>query len=239
MTSPVQVVRALWDAYEAGGLDAMCEAAGDDVVWQPYLTPGRVYRTTTELRAALRDLESQGIRFDVRLHSLEDRGGTVLASGMLRVESGGEVEEREAHWTYHFRHGRLWRQSAHTSREEALDALTALRGMGAAFGIAEEPGAHGESVVRVQGELDIATAPDLERAVLRPRAPGEDVVLDLAGLRFMDSTGLRILLRARTEARTGRWNLYLRNVPDNVQRLFSISGVEETVPPPPPPELAD
>ena len=93
-------------------------------------------------------------------------------------------------------------------------------------------------VFAVGGELDIATAPDLERAVLRRRAPGDDVVLDLAGLRFMDSTGLRILLRARTEARTGRWNLYMRNVPDNVQRLFSISGVEETVPPPPPPELA-
>jgi anti-anti-sigma factor len=238
MTSPVQVVRALWDAYEAGGLDAMYEAAGDDVVWQPHLTPGRVYRTTTELRAALRDLESQGIRYDVRLHTLEDRGGTVLASGTLKVESGGQVEEHEAHWTYHFREGRLWRQSTHPSREEALDALTALRAMSAAFGVAEEPGAHGESVVRVHGELDIATAPDLERAVLRPRAPGEDVVLDLADLRFMDSTGLRILLRARTEARTGRWNLYLRNVPDNVQRLFSISGVEETVPPPPPPELA-
>jgi anti-sigma B factor antagonist len=110
--------------------------------------------------------------------------------------------------------------------------------MSTAFGVAEEQGAHGESVVRVQGELDIATAPDLERAVLRPRPPGENVVLDLAGLRFIDSTGLRILLRARTEARTGRWNLYLRNVPDNVQRLFTISGVAETVPPPPPPELA-
>jgi anti-sigma B factor antagonist len=238
MNSPVQIVRALWDAYEAGGLDAMYEAAGDDVVWQPHLTPGRVYRTTTELRAALRDLESQGIRYDVRLRSLEDRGGTVLASGTLRVESGGEVEEREAYWTYHFRGGRLWRQSTHPSREDALDALLALRTMSTAFGVAEEQGAHGESVVRVQGELDIATAPDLERAVLRPRPPGEDVVLDLAGLRFIDSTGLRILLRARTEARTGRWNLYLRNVPDNVQRLFTISGVAETVPPPPPPELA-
>lgn len=232
------MVRAMWDANDAGGLDAMYAAGGDDVVWQPYLTPGRVYRTTTELRAALRDLESQGFRFEARLHGLEDRGGTVLASGTWRQVVGDDVEESDAHWTYHFRDGRLWRVSTHPSREDAIDALTALRAMSGAFGVAEEPGEHGETVVRVQGELDIATAPDLEQAVLRPRAPGERVVLDFAGLRFMDSTGLRILLRARTEARAGRWELYLRNVPDNVQRLFAISGVDETVPPAPPPELA-
>jgi anti-sigma B factor antagonist len=238
MTSPVQVVRELWEAYDAGGADAMLAAAGEDVVWQPHVTPGRIYRTTAELRAALVVLEKQGVRYEARLQDLEEHGNVVLASGTVRIDRSGEVEEREAHWAYHFREGRLWRQSTHASREDALDALTALRAIDMAFGIAEEEGPGGARIVRVHGELDIATAGDLERAVLRPREPGDQVVLDLAGLRFMDSTGLRILMRARSEAKAGRWDLYVRNVPANVQRLFSISGVHDAVPQEPPPDLA-
>ena len=238
MTSPVQVVRELWEAYDAGGADAMLAAAGEDVVWQPYVTPGRIYRTTAELRAALVALEEKGVRFEARLQDLEEHGNVVLVSGSVRIDRSGEVEEREAHWAYHFRDGRLWRQSTHASREDALDSLTALRAIDMAFGIAEEEGPGGARVVRVHGELDIATAGDLERAVLRPREPDEQVVLDLAGLRFMDSTGLRVLMRARSEAKAGRWDLYLRNVPANVQRLFSLSGVHDAVPQEPPPDLA-
>jgi anti-sigma B factor antagonist len=239
VTTPVQVVRELWEAHEAGGIDAMLAAAGEDVVWQPHITRGRIFRTTAELRAALAELEKQGVRYDATLHGLEQHDGVVLASGTLRIERDGEVQESEAHWSYHFREGRLWRQSTHASREDALDALTALRALDAAFGVAEEEGPAGARVLRVRGELDIATAGDLERALLRPRDPGQRVVLDLAGLRFMDSTGLRVLLRARTEAKTGRWQLYVRNVPANVERLFSISGVQDAVPPEPPPDLAD
>ena len=238
MTSPVQVVRELWEAYDAGGADAMLAAAGEDVVWQPNVTPGRIYRTTAELRAALVALEEKGVRFEARWQDLEEHGNVVLVSGSVRLDRSGDVEEREAHWAYHFRDGRLWRQSTHASREDALDSLTALRAIDMAFGIAEEEGPGGARVVRVHGELDIATAGDLERAVLRPREPGEQVVLDLAGLRFMDSTGLRVLMRARSEAKAGRWNLYLRNVPANVQRLFSLSGVHDAVPQEPPPDLA-
>jgi anti-sigma B factor antagonist len=238
MTSPVQVVREMWDAYESGGADAMLAAAGEDVVWQPYLAPGRVYRTTAELRAALHALQEQGVRWDATVNGLEEHGGVVLASGKVRIERGDDVQEHEAHWAYHFREGRLWRQSTHASRDDAIDAVTALRAIATAFGVAEEAGPGGERIVRVNGELDIATAGDLERAVLRPREPGEEVVLDLAGLRFMDSTGLRVLLRARSEAKAGRWDLYVRNVPANIQRLFSISGVEDTIPPEPPKHLA-
>jgi anti-sigma B factor antagonist len=238
MTSPVQIVRELWDAYEARGAEAMLEAAGEDVVWQPHVTGGRIYRTTSELRAALAALERDGVRWEAKLLGLEEHGGIVLASGIVRVHRGGDLVEDDVHWAYHFRDGRLWRQSTYASRDEALDAFTALRMIDAAFGIAEEAGPRGETVVRLHGELDIATAGDLERALRRAREPGAQVVLDLTGLRFMDSTGLRVLLRARAEAKAGRWDLYLRNVPDNVKRLFSLSGVEDSVPPEPPPDLA-
>ena len=45
----------------------------------------------------------------------------------------------------------------------------------------------------LRGELDLATAAQLEQALARA---GDDVLLDLRGLTFMDSTGVRVLLEA-------------------------------------------
>jgi anti-sigma B factor antagonist len=56
------------------------------------------------------------------------------------------------------------------------------------------------------------------------------VVLDLAELKFMDSTGLRVLLRARVAADEGRWEIALRNVPPTIRRLFDMTGVHDALP---------
>jgi anti-anti-sigma factor len=229
MTSPAQVVRELWDAHAAGGMQAFLDAAGEDVIWQPNLSDGRIYRSTSELREAMAGLLAEGMVYEVELDGLEQHDDVVVASGTLRFQRNGAMHEHRVHWAYHFREGRLWRQSTHASRDEAVDALKALRTLAANFGVAEAEG-DGEQIVRVQGELDIATAPDLERVLLSPRARGQRVVVDLAGLRFMDSTGLRVLLRAQAAAKDGRWELYLRNVPPNITRLFTIAGVQDALP---------
>ena len=229
MTSPAQVVRELWDAHAAGGMQAFLDAAGEDVIWQPNLSDGRIYRSTSELREAMAGLLAEGMVYEVELDGLEQHDDVVVASGTLRFQRNGAMHEHSVHWAYHFREGRLWRQSTHASRDEAVDALKALRTLAANFGVAEAEG-DGEQIVRVQGELDIATAPDLERVLLSPRARGQRVVVDLAGLRFMDSTGLRVLLRAQAAAKDGRWELYLRNVPPNITRLFTIAGVQDALP---------
>lgn len=238
MASPVEVVRALWEAHATGGLDAALDVAGDEIVWQPHLTGGRVFRTTAELREAFAALTADGTSIEAELHGIEEHEGVVLASGMLRVHRNGTAEESAVHWAFHFREGRLWRQSTHASRQDALDSLFALRTAAAALGVAEQA-SNGEQVVRVVGELDIATAPELERALLRPRPRDERVILDLADLRFMDSTGLRVLLRATKAAKDGRWELYLRNVPHNIRRLFMLSGVQDAVPPDVPLDLGE
>jgi anti-anti-sigma factor len=238
MASPVEVVRALWEAYATGGLEAALDAADEGVVWQPHVTGGRVFRGTAELREALAALTADGTSIDAELHGIEEHDGVVLVSGTLRIDRNGACEQSAVHWAYHFRNGRLWRQSTHASRQDALDALFALRTAAAPLDVAEQ-GRNGEQVVHVEGELDIATAPDLEAVLLRPRPPDERVVLDLAELRFMDSTGLRVLLRATSGAREGRWELFLRNVPHNVRRLFALAGVEEAVPPEAPPQLGE
>lgn len=231
MPSEVQLVRDLWRAHATGGLDAFFAAAGDDVVWQPFLTGNRVFRGTAELREALAALAEQGIRYEPQLHDLEQHGNVVLVHGALRVSNNGGLDETPLHWAYHFRDGRLQRQSTYPSREAALEALSALRLIDAAtFGIAEDAGADGERVIRLRGELDIESAPDLERVLLRSRPACQRVMLDLAELKFMDSTGLRVLLRARAAADEGRWEIGLRNVPPTIRRLFDMTGVHAALP---------
>jgi anti-sigma B factor antagonist len=231
MGSPVELVRDLWKAHETSGLDAALRVAGDDVIWQPYLADGRVLRGSAELRDALVALAAQGIEYEAHLNGVEQHGNVVLANGTLRVRRSGAEEETDVYWAYHFHDGRLRRQTTYASREEALEALVALSALSVApFGVVEEDGAAGERVVRLRGELDVATAPDLAGTLLKPRPAGERVVLDLGELRFMDSTGLSVLLRAEGAAREGNWQIVLRAVPPNIRRLFEIAGVADAVP---------
>ena len=171
-------------------------------MWQPFITGDRVFRTTTELREALGALAAQGISYDPELHDLEQRGDAVLVHGVLRVNNNGRLDETWLHWAYHFRDGRRAARGAHRARRPST--LAALRLLSdTTFTLAEDAGSEGERVIRLRGELDIESAPDLERALLRPRPARQRVVLDLAELKFMDSTGLRVLLRARTAADEG------------------------------------
>jgi anti-sigma B factor antagonist len=79
-------------------------------------------------------------------------------------------------------------------------------------------------VISLNGELDLASAPDLERE-LRDAEAGEParVVIDLKGLGFMDSTGLQALLRARERAGSSQYELVLRRGSHQVQRVFELT----------------
>jgi anti-anti-sigma factor len=240
MGSAVELVRELWRAHEAGGLDAALAVAGDDVIWQPYLTEGRVLRGSDELRAAFAALAAEGVRYDASLDDVEEHGGAVLATGAMRVQRDGSVEEVPRCWAFHFRGGRLRRQTSFATREEALETIVALRALSdTPFQIAEEAGEGEARVVRMAGELDVATAPDFERILMRHRPPRQRVILDLSELRFMDSTGLRVLLQARRAAADGQWRLELRSVPPNIRRLFELAGVGDAIPTDPEDPQAD
>ncbi|HEY7621811.1 MAG TPA: anti-sigma factor antagonist [Solirubrobacteraceae bacterium] len=231
MGSPVELVRDLWEAHATGGVSALLDVAGDDVIWQPYLAEGRILRGSAELRAAFAELANEGVTYEATLHDVEEHGNAVLATGTLRVRRPGDAEEATRCWAYHFRSGRLRRQTTYANRDEAVDTIAALRTLTeTAFAIAEEGGEGGDRIVRMRGELDVATAPEFERALLRLRPPHQRVVLDLSELRFMDSTGLRILLQARRVASEGQWQLALRSVPANIRRLLELSGVDDAIP---------
>jgi anti-anti-sigma factor len=82
----------------------------------------------------------------------------------------------------------------------------------------------GPARIVAKGELDLSSAGQLEAALDRVPDQG-DVILDLGGLSFIDSSGIRVLVLAH-----GRWQdsghrLVLRDVSPVCQRTFEVAGL--------------
>jgi anti-anti-sigma factor len=86
-------------------------------------------------------------------------------------------------------------------------------------------------VVRVQGEADLATCPDLELALAdAERRPAERVFLDLEELTFIDVSALRVLLRASSRSASNGDRLRMTRGRGAVPRLFRLTDVEGVLP---------
>lgn len=82
--------------------------------------------------------------------------------------------------------------------------------------------------VRLAGELDIATAPHADEELRHAETGGpERLTLDLSGLSFMDSTGLRLVVAAEQRAQECGRELIVARGPEAVQRVFELTGVDE------------
>jgi anti-anti-sigma factor len=57
--------------------------------------------------------------------------------------------------------------------------------------------------------------------------PRRDVIIDLSGVRFIDSTGLGLMVRAKKLARNGGANLLFTALPPPVQNVIRIARLEE------------
>jgi anti-anti-sigma factor len=82
--------------------------------------------------------------------------------------------------------------------------------------------------VALAGELDISSAPQLEEALGRIEADSPALLLlDLRGLAFMDSTGLRTVVSADQRAREQGRRLAVVRGPDAVDRIFTVTRLDE------------
>jgi anti-sigma B factor antagonist len=88
----------------------------------------------------------------------------------------------------------------------------------------------GALVVAPRGEIDLATVGLLSDAVERDLQPGEDVVLDLREVGFMDTSGLRYVLELNERAEREEFSLRVVRGPRAVQRVFEVSGLEPRLP---------
>lgn len=85
--------------------------------------------------------------------------------------------------------------------------------------------------VTLRGEFDLAAVGLVEDALERAYEGAVRVLdIDLAPLTFLDSSGLRVILGAADRAASHGVELRLRRGGENVQRVFSITGLESALP---------
>lgn len=81
--------------------------------------------------------------------------------------------------------------------------------------------------VRPAGDLDLDTVHRVESALGALREEGSgNLVLDLRALTFMDSTGLRLVIRWHTAASEEGFRFAIVPGPEVVQRVFRLTGMD-------------
>jgi anti-sigma B factor antagonist len=84
----------------------------------------------------------------------------------------------------------------------------------------------GRHTFRLHGELDIASAPILDAALADACTEGaEEVVVDMGGIEFMDSTGLSAIIRGRELCETHQCAFTLTPAQRPVQRVFETTNL--------------
>ena len=90
-----------------------------------------------------------------------------------------------------------------------------------AFGIDVQDG-----VISLSGDLDAHTAPRLDEAITEVMRSGADpIVLQMAGVGFVDSSGLRSMIRARNEG--GDRSVVIQSPSAATIRLLEITGMTD------------
>jgi anti-sigma B factor antagonist len=81
------------------------------------------------------------------------------------------------------------------------------------------------TICHIRGDLDAINAPRL-RAILAERID-TDVVVDLSGLDFIDSSGLGVLVGALKRFEAAGHRLTLRSPTTAIQRVFAMTGLDQ------------
>jgi anti-anti-sigma factor len=86
-------------------------------------------------------------------------------------------------------------------------------------------GKMGAPILQVAGRLDTNTVSVLERALMRAMSTGaKSIVLDMSQVGYVSSSGLRVLLVARREAKERKGNVVLCALTPQVRDVFDMVG---------------
>jgi anti-sigma B factor antagonist len=89
---------------------------------------------------------------------------------------------------------------------------------------------NGQLVVCLGGELDVAAAATVAAALVQVAVLARQVIMDLEGLEFIDSSGLAALVRARKHAKQAGGDLLLAAPQRQVLRVLAITRLTEVFP---------
>ena len=82
--------------------------------------------------------------------------------------------------------------------------------------------------VSLRGELDLSTVERVEDELRQvEERTNKAIALDLSGLSFLDSTGLRLMVTADQRARKSGRRLVIVKGPETVHRVFTITRLDE------------
>lgn len=77
-----------------------------------------------------------------------------------------------------------------------------------------------------EGRLDTVTAPELERAINGNLGGVTELTLDFAGLDYISSAGLRVLLSAQKKMNAAG-KMTVRNVNETISEIFEVTGFSD------------
>ena len=80
-----------------------------------------------------------------------------------------------------------------------------------------------ETVIELSGRLDTSTAPVLDKTIGEDVSESTNLVLDLKGLEYISSAGLRVLLSAQKRMQKNG-SMKLKNVCEEVMDVFEMTG---------------
>lgn len=82
----------------------------------------------------------------------------------------------------------------------------------------------------LSGDLDLGTAPGLDARLTQLGTLRSRVSIDLSGLDFIDSTGIRLLVRTIRMARIKHWDVQIEpSMSPQVMRLFKLTHLDRLV----------
>jgi anti-sigma B factor antagonist len=88
----------------------------------------------------------------------------------------------------------------------------------------------GQVIVALRGALDVADAVSVAAALTAVAARQRDIIVDLAGLEFIDSSGVAALVRGRRQARYAGGELLLAAPQQQVLRVLTLTRLIDVFP---------
>ena len=88
----------------------------------------------------------------------------------------------------------------------------------------------GSVLVRIEGEIDLSTAPQFERELMESANNGQSLIVDLCDVDFMDSTGIGVLVRTSKKITERSSSMALVCAKGPVRKVLEVSGLDGVIP---------
>jgi anti-anti-sigma factor len=89
----------------------------------------------------------------------------------------------------------------------------------------------GELMIRLSGDLDLGAFDTVDEVLTSAQSNGNrSVRIDLRGLQFIDSSGIRLLLMANERAKSSGHELFIIRGSERIQRVFALTDLDGRLP---------